>query len=45
MMEDNSEKWAFKAGQVFYLEDRYVGINNDTDLNTPRLTTQSAAIC
>jgi len=30
----NSEKWAFKAGQVFYLEDRYVGINNDTDINT-----------
>ena len=29
--ENNNEKWAFKAGQLFYLEDRYVGINGDTD--------------
>ena len=33
--ENNNEKWAFKAGQIFYLEDRYVGINGNTDQNTP----------
>jgi len=32
--ESNRERWAFKAGQIFYLKDRYVGINNDTDKNT-----------
>jgi LPS-assembly protein len=31
---NNNEKWAFKAGQIFYLEDRYVGIDGDTDKNT-----------
>ena len=32
--ENNNEKWAFKAGQIFYLEDRYVGIDGNTDKNT-----------
>lgn len=32
--ENNNEKWAFKAGQIFYLEDRYVGIEGNTDKNT-----------
>lgn len=32
--ENNNEKWAFKAGQIFYLEDRYVGIDGRTDKNT-----------
>lgn len=31
---NNNEKWAFKAGQVFYLEDRYVGIDGNTIKNT-----------
>ena len=29
----NNEKWAFKAGQIFYLKDRYVGITGNTDEN------------
>ncbi|RCX07444.1 LPS-assembly protein [Marinomonas foliarum] len=33
--ENNNEKWAFKAGQIFYLKDRYVGIIGDTDEYTP----------
>ena len=33
--ENNNEKWAFKAGQVFYLKDRYVGIDGDSDTDTP----------
>lgn len=28
--ENNNEKWSFKAGQIFYLEDRYVGISGNT---------------
>ncbi|GAB3477328.1 LPS-assembly protein LptD [Marinomonas epiphytica] len=28
---NNKERWSFKAGQVFYLEDRYVDISGDTD--------------
>ncbi|WP_111638103.1 LPS-assembly protein LptD [Marinomonas shanghaiensis] len=28
---NNNERWAFKAGQIFYLEDRYVGIEGNTD--------------
>ncbi|NLQ17601.1 LPS-assembly protein LptD [Marinomonas sp. M1K-6] len=32
--ENNNERWAFKAGQVFYLADRYVGISGDTDDNS-----------
>ncbi|RBP83061.1 LPS-assembly protein LptD [Marinomonas rhizomae] len=32
--ENNNEKWAFKAGQIFYLEDRYVGIDGDSDKDT-----------
>ncbi|ETX10446.1 organic solvent tolerance protein [Marinomonas ushuaiensis DSM 15871] len=32
--QSNNEKWAFKAGQIFYLEDRYVDIDGDTDENT-----------
>ncbi|WP_421855657.1 LPS-assembly protein LptD [Marinomonas sp.] len=31
--ENNNEKWAFKAGQIFYLKDRYVGISGNTDEN------------
>ena len=27
----NNERWAFKAGQIFYLKDRYVGITGNTD--------------
>ncbi|NVK74710.1 MAG: LPS-assembly protein LptD [Oceanospirillaceae bacterium] len=33
--ENNNEKWAFKAGQIFYLKDRYVGITGKTDEDTP----------
>ena len=29
----NSEKWALKAGQIFYLKDRYVDISGETDEN------------
>ncbi|ETI61752.1 LPS-assembly protein LptD [Marinomonas profundimaris] len=29
--ENNNEKWAFKAGQIFYLKDRYVDIEENTD--------------
>ncbi|MCB5161024.1 LPS-assembly protein LptD [Marinomonas algarum] len=32
---NNNEKWAFKAGQIYYLEDRYVDITSATDKNTP----------
>lgn len=32
--EGNTEKWAFKAGQIFYLKDRYVDIDGDTSENT-----------
>jgi LPS-assembly protein len=32
--ENNNEKWAFKAGQLFYLKDRYVDIDGDTDEDT-----------
>ena len=28
---NNNERWAFKAGQIFYLKDRYVGITGNTD--------------
>lgn len=31
--ENNNEKWSFKAGQIFYLKDRYVGISGETDEN------------
>ena len=31
--ENNNERWAFKAGQIFYLEDRYVGITGNTNQN------------
>ena len=31
--ENNNERWALKAGQVFYLKDRYVGISGDTSEN------------
>ncbi|MCW4629218.1 LPS-assembly protein LptD [Marinomonas rhodophyticola] len=30
---NNNERWAFKAGQIFYLKDRYVGITGNTDEN------------
>ncbi|WP_438941489.1 LPS-assembly protein LptD [Marinomonas transparens] len=30
---NNNERWTFKAGQLFYLEDRYVGISGVTDEN------------
>lgn len=29
--ENNNQRWAIKAGQVFYLGDRYVDIEGDTD--------------
>lgn len=32
--ENNNEKWALKAGQIFYLKDRYVDIDGDTDEDT-----------
>lgn len=32
--EKNNERWAFKLGQIFYLEDRYVGISGNTNPNT-----------
>ncbi|TYL47118.1 LPS-assembly protein LptD [Marinomonas sp. IMCC 4694] len=33
--ENNSEKWAFKAGQIFYLEDRYVSISGNSNDSSP----------
>ncbi|MFT2097355.1 LPS-assembly protein LptD [Marinomonas sp. 2405UD66-6] len=32
--ENNNEKWVLKAGQIFYLKDRYVDIDGDTDEDT-----------
>ncbi|WP_236037032.1 LPS-assembly protein LptD [Marinomonas vulgaris] len=32
---NNNEKWAFKAGQIYYLEDRYVDIDDDSSTDSP----------
>ena len=32
---NNVERWTLKAGQVFYFEDRYVDIDDDTDESSP----------
>ncbi|BFM50828.1 LPS assembly protein LptD [Marinomonas sp. THO17] len=34
--ENNNEKWALKAGQVFYLDDRYVAVSGSTDKTISR---------
>ncbi|RBO84852.1 LPS-assembly protein LptD [Marinomonas aquiplantarum] len=33
--ENNNEKWSLKAGQVFYLDDRYVDISGTTSDSSP----------
>lgn len=32
--DNNDEKWTLKAGQLFYLKDRFVDIDGDTDEDT-----------